>query len=160
MAQKVITSFIDDLDGIEAEGTVIFGLDGQEYEIDLATANAAKLRKALAPFVTAARPANRRANRRDAIGRGRTNRKDSALMRDWLKFHGHEVKAQGRIPTTLQALVPNPIPARQTWTPPQPHETPAAEHAAVTAVPFSGEQDGTASAAKTPRTRKSASNSR
>ena len=35
LAQKIQTLFIDDLDGSEAEGTVRFGLDGTEYEIDL-----------------------------------------------------------------------------------------------------------------------------
>jgi hypothetical protein len=35
MAQKVQTLFVDDLDGSEAEGTVRFGLDGTDYEIDL-----------------------------------------------------------------------------------------------------------------------------
>ena len=35
VAQKVQTLFIDDLDGSAAEGTVRFGLDGTEYEIDL-----------------------------------------------------------------------------------------------------------------------------
>ena len=35
MAQKIQTLFIDDLDGSTAEGTVRFGLDGTEYEIDL-----------------------------------------------------------------------------------------------------------------------------
>ena len=33
--RKVQTLFIDDLDGSAAEGTVRFGLDGTEYEIDL-----------------------------------------------------------------------------------------------------------------------------
>ena len=35
MAQKIQTLFIDDLDGSTAEGTIRFGLDGTEYEIDL-----------------------------------------------------------------------------------------------------------------------------
>ena len=35
MAQKIQTLLIDDLDGSEAEGTVRFGLDGADYEIDL-----------------------------------------------------------------------------------------------------------------------------
>ena len=35
MAQKIQTLFIDDLDGSEADGTVRFGLDGTDYEIDL-----------------------------------------------------------------------------------------------------------------------------
>jgi hypothetical protein len=35
MAQKVQTLYVDDLDGSEADGTIRFGLDGTEYEIDL-----------------------------------------------------------------------------------------------------------------------------
>jgi len=35
MAQKVRTFLVDDLDGGDAEGTVLFGLDGTQYEIDL-----------------------------------------------------------------------------------------------------------------------------
>ena len=51
MAQKIQTLFIDDLDGSEAEGTVRFGLDGTEYEIDLNGEHAQALRDALARYV-------------------------------------------------------------------------------------------------------------
>jgi hypothetical protein len=47
MAQKVQTLFVDDLDGSEAEGTVRFGLDGTEYEIDLNAQHGRQLRDAL-----------------------------------------------------------------------------------------------------------------
>ena len=57
MAQKIQTLFIDDLDGSEAEGTVRFGLDGAEYEIDLNAEHAQALRDALARYVQAARRA-------------------------------------------------------------------------------------------------------
>ena len=57
MAQKIQTLFIDDLDGSEAEGTVRFGLDGTEYEIDLNAEHAQALRDALARYVQAARRA-------------------------------------------------------------------------------------------------------
>ena len=60
MAQKIQTVFVDDLDGSEAEGTVRFGLDGSEYEIDLNAGHAQALREALAPYVSAARRAGRR----------------------------------------------------------------------------------------------------
>ena len=53
MAQKIQTLFIDDLDGSAAEGTVRFGLDGTEYEIDLNVAHARQLRDALARYVDA-----------------------------------------------------------------------------------------------------------
>ena len=57
MAQKRQTLFIDDLDGSAAEGTVRFGLDGAEYEIDLNAGHAQELRDALARYVGAARRA-------------------------------------------------------------------------------------------------------
>src|SRR5258705_13978516 len=55
MAQKVQTLFIDDLDGSAAEGTVRFGLDGVEYEIDLSAEHSQELRDALARYLGAAR---------------------------------------------------------------------------------------------------------
>src|SRR6201997_1379664 len=55
MAQKIQTVFVDDLDGSEAEGTVRFGLDGAEYEIDLNAEHAQALRDALSRYVQAAR---------------------------------------------------------------------------------------------------------
>jgi len=57
VAQKIQTLFTDDLDGSEAEGTVRFGLDGTEYEIDLNAGHAQALRDALARYVRAARRA-------------------------------------------------------------------------------------------------------
>ena len=51
MAQKEQTLFIDDLDGSAAEGTVRFGLDGTEYEIDLNAGHAQQLRDALAAYM-------------------------------------------------------------------------------------------------------------
>ena len=79
MAQKIQTLFIDDLDGSEAEGTVRFGLDGTEYEIDLNAEHAQALRDALARYVQAARRAGGGARRparggRKAGERGRQHR--------------------------------------------------------------------------------------
>lgn len=52
MAQKVAVELVDDLDGTASGdvGTVTFGLDGAEYEIDLSEANANQLRDTLAEF--------------------------------------------------------------------------------------------------------------
>ena len=68
MAQKVQTLLIDDLDGGEADGTVRFGIDGTDYEIDLSARHAEALRKALGPYLGAARRASGSAARR--LGRG------------------------------------------------------------------------------------------
>jgi hypothetical protein len=61
VAQKIQTLLIDDLDGSAAEGTVRFGLNGTEYEIDLNAGHAKELRDALARYVDAARRAGSRA---------------------------------------------------------------------------------------------------
>ena len=53
--QKVITRYVDDIDGAEADETVSFGIDGVTYEIDLSKQNATNLRKGLAEFVAHAR---------------------------------------------------------------------------------------------------------
>ena len=60
MAQKV--SLIDDLDGSEADETVTYSLDGQEYEIDLSEENAAKFRETLEPYIDKSRPVERQAS--------------------------------------------------------------------------------------------------
>ncbi len=51
MAKTVIVRLTDDIDGGDADETVYFSLDGSSYEIDLSTANAARLREAIRPFV-------------------------------------------------------------------------------------------------------------
>ena len=101
MAQKVQTLFIDDLDGSEAEGTVRFGLDGAEYEIDLNAEHAQALRDALARYVGAARRAG--GGTRPARGgrRARADGVDSTEVREWAKAQGIEVKDRGRVPAEL-----------------------------------------------------------
>ena len=51
MAQKVNIVLVDDIDGSEATETVVFGLDGTSYEIDLNDEHAAALREAVAAYV-------------------------------------------------------------------------------------------------------------
>ena len=55
MAQRTEIELIDDVDGTAATQTVRFALDGRDLEIDLSDKNAAKLRKALDPYVGAGR---------------------------------------------------------------------------------------------------------
>jgi len=102
MAQKIQTLFIDDIDGGEAEGTVRFGLDGTDYEIDLSAKNAAALRKALAKYVDAARRAPGASRRPGRNGRRTANgAADSTAVRVWAKSQGIEVKDRGRVPAEL-----------------------------------------------------------
>jgi hypothetical protein len=101
VAQKIQTLFIDDLDGSAAEGTVRFGLDGAEYEIDLNAEHARALRDALARYIGAARRGT--AARRPAVTRTRraSSAPDSTQVRDWAKSQGIEVKDRGRVPAEL-----------------------------------------------------------
>jgi hypothetical protein len=102
VAQKIQTLFIDDIDGSAAEGTVRFGLDGADYEIDLNAKHAQELREALARYVNAARRAGGGA-RRPARGgrRGPAGGPDSTEVREWAKAQGFEVKDRGRVPAEL-----------------------------------------------------------
>jgi len=104
VAQKIQTLFIDDLDGSAAEGTVRFGLDGTEYEIDLNAGHAKELRDALARYVDAARRVGGSA-RKSANGtrRGPMGAPDTTEVREWARAQGIEVKDRGRVPADLVA---------------------------------------------------------
>jgi hypothetical protein len=102
MAQKIQTLFIDDLDGSGAEGTVHFGLDGTEYEIDLNAQHAEELRKALERYVSAARRAGGGTRRPTRNGReASAGGLNTTEVRKWAKAQGIEVKDRGRVPAEL-----------------------------------------------------------
>ena len=102
MAQKIQTLFIDDLDGSDAEGTVRFGLDGAEYEIDLNADHAKELRDVLARYVGAARRGSSTVKRPARGGRrGSASGLNTTEVREWAKEQGIEVKDRGRVPADL-----------------------------------------------------------
>ena len=102
VAQKIQTLFIDDLDGSEAEGTIRFGLDGTEYEIDLNAEHAQALRDVLARYVHAARKPRGGARRPARGGRqASAGGVDSTEVREWAKAQGIAVKDRGRVPAEL-----------------------------------------------------------
>jgi Lsr2 len=104
MAQKVQTFFIDDLDGSDAEGTVRFGLDGEQYEIDLSTEHAKELRTALARYIDAGRRVAGTARRAGQNGRKTPASSISNTdVRAWAKARGFEVKERGRVPADVIA---------------------------------------------------------
>jgi Lsr2 len=100
MAQRIQTLLIDDLDGSEAAGTIRFGLDGAEYEIDLSAAHDDELRTALQRYLVHARRTGGTAR-----SAARTRRDgaavDTAKVREWAKEQGIEVKDRGRIPASV-----------------------------------------------------------
>ncbi|QBS44940.1 Lsr2 family protein [Nocardia sp. CS682] len=104
MARHIIEALIDDVDGSEADETVLFGFDGRLYEIDLSYANANKLRAAVDPWVDKARKTGR-ASSRSGNSRTRTTSGTSevAAIRTWANENGHRVSSRGRIPSDVVA---------------------------------------------------------
>lgn len=141
MAQRVITTLLDDTDpsgATEADETLTFGLDGDNYEIDLATNNAAALRNALARYVEVAR----RATNQPARSRGRAVRSGSAStrpasstaatpgnvdIRAWARANGIEVNERGRVPMSVIAKHAEAMRAVRAPAPGVPFIAPAAE---------------------------------
>jgi Lsr2 len=104
MAQRVHIVLEDDIDGGEATETVLFGVDGINYEIDLSDKNAAKLRDSLAKYIAAARrttPRSRRGSRRSSAG------PTTAQVRDWARSNGYQVSDRGRISADIRAAYEN-----------------------------------------------------
>lgn len=99
MAQKVSVTLEDDMDGGTAEETLRFGFDGNEYEIDLNSRNAAAFRRQLGPFIEHARKARRGLARR--AKRTAEARQRSGEIRAWAKANGIEVSDRGRIPSNV-----------------------------------------------------------
>lgn len=100
MAQRVQVLYSDDIDGSEADGTITFGFEGVQYEIDLSEKNRAKLEKALGPYISNARRVggrNRRGSRKDRVAAG-----DAKSIRSWAQENGYDVPDRGRIPGSVR----------------------------------------------------------
>ncbi|MBF0807662.1 Lsr2 family protein [Rothia nasimurium] len=102
MAQKVKIILEDDLDGGPAEETVRFGLDGGQFEIDLSSANAARLRDAIRPFAAKARRVQRTPGRPAGSRTTAKRNPEIAEIRKWAQENGHEVSNRGRIQQHIQ----------------------------------------------------------
>ena len=109
MAQRIQVNLVDDLNGEEAQETVRFGVDGIDYEIDLTTENAEKLRSALSEYVDKGRKA--KTGRRAQSSQGgqssssapsKSKREETQKIRQWAQDNGHNPSSRGRI---TQAIV-------------------------------------------------------
>jgi hypothetical protein len=104
MAQKIQVSLVDDLDGGVADETIVFGIDGRAYEIDLSTKNAAALRKSLDKYLPKARKVVP-AKGAPQITKGPRVRHDSdaGAIREWAAAHDMPVSERGRISSEVRA---------------------------------------------------------
>jgi hypothetical protein len=102
LAQSVKIILEDDLEGGPAEETVQFGLDGRQYEIDLSTANAEKLREALRPYAAAGRRPQGKPARATGIRSSVGGNPETAKIRAWAKENGYEISDRGRIHQSIK----------------------------------------------------------
>ncbi|OXR41125.1 Nucleoid-associated protein Lsr2 [Nocardia cerradoensis] len=110
MAKKVIVELVDDYDSkSEANETVHFAIDGIEYEIDLSTKNANKLRGIFEQWTSPARKIGRNSKHTKTTGgpQAQSDRQQTAAIRDWARNNGHEVSRRGRIHKDIIAAYNN-----------------------------------------------------
>ena len=100
--KQVTIQFVDDIDGTvlrDGDGrTVQFSVDGDDYEIDLSTANEQALRRALDPYVSAARKSSRSSRRAKLKTE---SAEPSGVVRQWAIENGMDLPARGRIPHSV-----------------------------------------------------------
>lgn len=111
LAKKSVVMVVDDISGDtlpEKQGqTVRFGLDGQDYEIDLSAEHAAELRDAVRKYIHAGRRVSQ-PQRREARGRSTAPAaqesppgRNTGAIREWARAHGYQVSDRGRLPVTV-----------------------------------------------------------
>jgi Lsr2 len=104
MVERRVVELVDDLDGSHADETVRFAIDGRDYEIDLSSQNARKLRTSLRPYLSAGRrTGTRHAQPATSGAHEETGRSDdSRQIRQWARGRGLDVSSRGRIPAYLR----------------------------------------------------------
>ena len=103
MAQQTTVTMTDDIDGSKAVETVSFGLEGNQYEIDLGSKNAKNLRKIVSTYIEAARKARPTSGTRAAAKKSApSDGTDLAAVRAWAQENGIPVAARGRIAASVK----------------------------------------------------------
>ena len=105
MASKTTVELLDDVDGKPEAETIVFGIDGREFEINLSEKNAKALRKAIEPCVGAARRVSGR------LTRGNTTKVatgvDNQAVRAWAASNGIELSTPWSHPGGSHRQVPS-----------------------------------------------------
>jgi Lsr2 len=105
VAQRVSVTYACDYDEKEIpsgeQHSHTFGIDGQEYEIDLCAKHSEKFSEVVGKYAEHARRGAARGVRRRR--RTAANRQRSAEIRAWAKKTGIEVSDRGRIPAHVLA---------------------------------------------------------
>lgn len=104
MAQRVQVQLVDDLNGEEAQEAVRFGFEGSEYEIDLTTENAEKLRSLMSEYVEKGRKSGGKRTQASTKPASRNKREYTQEIRQWAQENGHNPSSRRRInPSIIDA---------------------------------------------------------
>jgi len=103
MAQKISYNLVDDIDGGKATETVVFGIDGEEFEIDLGKRNADRLRAIYAGYIERGRRLIKTPGRgrRMVVQRRVEVPADPRAVRAWARANKVTVPERGRIPASV-----------------------------------------------------------
>lgn len=104
MAEQVVITSLDDIDGSEAAERVRFALDGVSYDIDLSEDNARALREVLTRYARKGRRTGGRKPQRSANGAvpdSADEREVNRRIREWARQQGWDVSDRGRLPNTV-----------------------------------------------------------
>ncbi|MGA5506965.1 histone-like nucleoid-structuring protein Lsr2 [Streptomyces umbrinus] len=106
MAQKVFTTYVDDLTGEESTAIATHSIlvDGAGVEIDLTDENYERLLELLNPYLHA-KGARRVRGAMKAKGKTKQavgEKEDSSAIRAWAKSNGYEVSDRGRVPASIR----------------------------------------------------------
>ncbi|GAC47450.1 histone-like nucleoid-structuring protein Lsr2 [Gordonia aichiensis] len=101
MAKKKVVTFVDDLDGTELDEavTVVFGLNGKQYEFDTSPAHAKEFAQSLQKYLAVSRLS-------DGAGSGRPSKRAhprTQAIRAWARENGYEISNRGRISSEIVA---------------------------------------------------------
>jgi hypothetical protein len=108
MARKVIVTLVDDYDGTSrAEETVVFGLDGVTYEMDLSVLNGRQLRGLFEQWTPHARKVGRGPRSKTINSKPSSGRDKTTEIREWARDNGHKVSSRGRVPSEVVAAYEN-----------------------------------------------------
>jgi len=114
MARQIVVEHVDDIDGtpiVEGKGeTIVFSVNGIDYEIDLSAKNAKEFHKKLDHYIGHATRVGGRLSR--SAGRltsgGEVKRKPTRqdrdhvrAVREWAQEQGYDIGVRGRIPTEI-----------------------------------------------------------
>jgi hypothetical protein len=103
MAKEITERLIDDIDGSEAHVNIVFGIDGQNWSIDLNAKHEGEMRAKLGPFLEAARRVRNEPGPGRVGSRSVADKDRNPAIRRWALDEGIELPTRGRIATAVQA---------------------------------------------------------